>query len=45
VAALKAYTQRFVLHYNPTIDWQLFMYKSAEPYPVWCLNCFIFSDE
>ena len=41
---LKLHVQRFANNYNPEIDWQLFMYYSPSPFPVWCLNCFIFSD-
>jgi hypothetical protein len=41
---MKLYLKRYTSNYNPDIEWQVFMYYNANPYPLWCLNCFMFSD-
>jgi hypothetical protein len=43
IAQLKNYLKKYANRYNPSINWQLFMFKSESPTPVWCLNCFMFS--
>ena len=42
---IKSYVQTYVNGYNPEVEWQFFLYKSASAYPVWCLNCMKFSDD
>jgi|LauGreDrversion4_2_1035121.scaffolds.fasta_scaffold302444_1 hypothetical protein len=42
---IKSYVSTYTNSYNPDIEWQFFLYKSPRAYPVWCLNCLLFSDE
>lgn len=45
LSAIIGQVQTFSNRVNPLVEWNAFMYKSEQAWPLWCLNCFMIRDE
>ncbi|TNV79331.1 hypothetical protein FGO68_gene3629 [Halteria grandinella] len=45
LSAIVTQVQTFSNRVNPQVEWNVYMYKADDAWPVWCLNCFVIRDE